>query len=176
VKEQVEIRIRPLEHDDLPLIARWLREPHVDEWWDGPYTLEDVTRKYSPRIERDHHVRCYLALDSESPIGFVQCYRIGDEPEYAPGGELDPEAIGIDLYIGASSHLGRGAGSRILDTFVSTVVFADPGVPYAVIDPDTRNGRAIRSYRRAGFADLAVLERPDETVLLMRRDRPVYPG
>lgn len=171
--DQVELRIRPLAHDDLPLIARWLREPHVDEWWDGPHTLEDVKKKYAPRIERDHHVRCFLALDAETPIGFVQCYRIGDEPEYAPDSGLDPDAVGVDLYIGELSHLGLGLGRRILDVFVSTVVFADPGVPYAVIDPDIRNDRAIRSYRRAGFADLGVLQRPNETVLLMRRDRPV---
>lgn len=165
------VTFRPLTHDDLPLLQRWLSLPHVDAWWDGPHELDELAVQYGPRIAGEHHVRCYLALDGDRPFGFVQCYTVGDEPTYAPGLDLDPAAVGIDLYIGEPAYLGRGLGRRMLERFVDEIVLADPAVPYALIDPDVGNERAIRTYRRAGFTRIAEIERDGEAVVLMRRSR-----
>jgi aminoglycoside 6'-N-acetyltransferase len=172
VTADLRLRFRPLAHADLPIVAAWLREPHVAAWWDGPETLEDVRGKYGPRIDGSHHVRCYIACDDDREIGFVQAYRIGDEPTYAPSHDLDPDAVGIDLYLGDPRYLGRGIGRRMLLAFLDEVIFVDNAVPYAMIDPDVTNERAIRTYEQAGFVRVGVLERADETVLLMRRERP----
>ncbi|TIW18072.1 MAG: GNAT family N-acetyltransferase, partial [Mesorhizobium sp.] len=34
--QQHSYDFRPVTEKDLPLIARWLSEPHVAEWWDDP--------------------------------------------------------------------------------------------------------------------------------------------
>ncbi|TIM18779.1 MAG: GNAT family N-acetyltransferase, partial [Mesorhizobium sp.] len=37
-KQENRYDFRPVTEADLPMIAAWLAEPHVAEWWDDPET------------------------------------------------------------------------------------------------------------------------------------------
>lgn len=168
----LQLRFRPLSEADLPLLHGWLNAPHVRRWWDGPMSMSEVVDKYRRRLEPGHHVHCCIVLDADVPVGFLQWYVIGDEPDYLPDThrevDVDPRAVAVDLYIGEESYLHRGVGHRMLRRFLNEIVLPVDAVPYAVIDPEPTNHRAIRAYERAGFVAFAEIEREDGPALLMR--------
>jgi aminoglycoside 6'-N-acetyltransferase len=156
---------RPLVEDDLPLMHRWLHAPHVHEWWSEGQpspAYEDVVAKYSPRLNAEDPTDCYVMLADGQPIGFIQVYMIADHPEYAAQVGVEPDAAGVDLFIGEAAYVHRGLGSPILRAFLREIVFGIMGAGRCIIGPDERNTIAIRSYAKAGFRYLKTVQIPDE--------------
>jgi aminoglycoside 6'-N-acetyltransferase len=135
---------RPVTEKDLPMIAGWLAEPHVAEWWDDPETEIAGIRDHIDSISVEPLI---VELDGK-PIAYLQSYdpHMEDDHPYAdqPFGTL-----GIDLSIGVPDLVGVGHGSAIVRQFVEQLF--EEGVPRVIIDPDPANGRAIRAYEMAGF-------------------------
>ena len=135
---------RPVVEKDLPMIAGWLAEPHVAEWWDAPETDIAGIRENIDSISVEPLI---VELDGK-PIAYLQSYdpHLDDGHPYAdqPFGTL-----GIDLSIGVPGLVGRGHGSAIVRQFVEQLF--EEGAPRVIIDPHPDNGRAIRAYERAGF-------------------------
>jgi len=152
---------RPMTAADLPLVKRWLLEPHVAEWWHDPETLEFVSG------DLDHHdlAQFIVSLDGR-PFAYLQCYQIGDwHVSFGP----QPEGTrGLDQFIGEADMLGCGHGSTFIGTFIDQL-FAR-GVPRMVIDPRPDNPRAIRAYEKAGFEKVGMVDTPDGPALLMARN------
>ncbi len=71
---------RPLAHDDLELMQRWLNDDFVARWWPGWPRLEQVRAKYAPRIAGSDPTKCFIIELDGRPIGFIQCYR---DPRFA---------------------------------------------------------------------------------------------
>lgn len=172
---------RRLAPDDLPLMHRWLNLPHVHEWWaDGapsPPTFADVVKEYGD--ENTEPINRYLILYDETPIGYIQSYRVGDflggehdDPEFV-NNVGEPDAAGIDVLIGEASHLHRGLGPHLLRKFLREIVFADPRFSVCIIDPYEPNAVAIRAYGKAGFRYVKTFEMKDEPypIHLMRLTR-----
>ncbi|QND67361.1 acetyltransferase [Mesorhizobium loti] len=135
---------RPVTEKDLPMIAGWLAEPHVAEWWDDPETEIAGIREHIDSISVEPLI---VELDGK-PIAYLQSYdpHLEDDHPYAdqPFGTL-----GIDLSIGRPELIGLGHGSAIVHQFVEQLF--EEGVPRVIIDPHPDNGRAIRAYEKAGF-------------------------
>ncbi|ESZ61165.1 acetyltransferase [Mesorhizobium sp. C120A] len=135
---------RPVTEKDLPMIAGWLAEPHVAEWWDDPETEIAEIREHIDSISVEPLI---VELDGR-PIAYLQSYdpHLEDGHPYAdqPFGTL-----GIDLSIGVPDLVGRGHGSAIVRQFVEQLF--EEGAPRVIIDPHPDNGRAIRAYEKAGF-------------------------
>jgi len=152
---------RPMTADDMPLVQRWLAEPHVAEWWHDPETLEFVSG------DLDHHdlAQFIVSLDGR-PFAYLQCYQIGDwHVSFGP----QPEGTrGLDQFIGEADMLECGHGSTFIGTFIDQL-FAR-GVPRMVIDPRPDNPRAIRAYEKAGFEKVGMVDTPDGPALLMARN------
>jgi RimJ/RimL family protein N-acetyltransferase len=70
--------------------------------------------------------------------------------------------------------IGLGLGSRAIRAFIDSVVFIDPAITACVSDPETRNGRSLRAFEKAGFAGVRTVQLPGESVTrqIMRCDRP----
>jgi RimJ/RimL family protein N-acetyltransferase len=145
----------------------------VSRWFHGPLTPEETRDKYLPRIRGEEPTHGFIVSLDGTPVGFVQRYRVGDEPGLGELLGVSEEAHGIDIFIGEGALLGRGLGARILREF-SDVMLADPAVELVIIDPDTENIAAIRAYARAGFRalheTLDTLD-PQRRCLLMERRR-----
>lgn len=174
-----DITFRALTVDDLPLMQRWLCEPHVVAWWEPEVTLEEVRADYLPRLARDDvlpldapaGVTQYIAGEGDEPFGFIQCYRVMAHQEDGYWLDAtDPCAVGIDQFIGLGDRLGRGLGTRMLRAFIARV-FRDPRVTSIQTDPHPENLRAIAAYRKAGFVAVGLVETPDGPALLMRIER-----
>jgi aminoglycoside 6'-N-acetyltransferase len=156
-----EYAFRPMTAADLPLIRRWLAQPHVAEWWHDPETFEFVSG------DLDHpDVAQFIVTLDDCPLGYLQCYQIG---EWHSG--LGPQPAGtrgIDQFIGEPDKLALGHGSAFIRMFIEQLM--RKGVPRIVIDPKPTNSRAIRAYEKAGCRRVREVDTPDGRALLMMRD------
>jgi aminoglycoside 6'-N-acetyltransferase len=155
----------PLREEDLALVRRWLLEPHVKRWWDdgvkSPYPDASI-EEYREAIQGKDPTYHYLALIDSRPVGMLQHYRIGDDPEYAAALALGEDAIGVDLFIGEVELIGRGHGPAMLRQFLREIAFPFHGIDVCVIGPSVQNIAAIRAYEKAGFRALREVDVPGE--------------
>ena len=157
-------RFRPVSEDDLPLLAAWLAEPHVAEWWhDGPEASLAEIREAMDSISTEPLI---VELDGKA-IAYLQSYDPHLEDEH-PYQDQPFGTLGLDLSIGDPRLVGIGHGSALLSQFIEEL-FAE-GVPRVIIDPNPTNARAIRAYAKAGFRALGERDTIFGQVLLMARD------
>jgi aminoglycoside 6'-N-acetyltransferase len=160
---------RPLAPDDLPMLARWLDRPHVAEWW------EDTDDKAAEIREAlaDPATEPYIVELKGRPIGYVQCYDPHMEEDH-PYRDQPKGTLGIDQFIGEPELVGIGHGSRIIAVFAEMLFRR--GARRIIIDPDPRNGRAIRAYEKAGFTPFDSRTTIYGAALMMARDAPNAKG
>jgi aminoglycoside 6'-N-acetyltransferase len=152
----------PMTADDLPLIRRWLREPHVRKWWGDPDAQFALVAGDLDEPAMDQ----FIILAQDQPFGYLQCYSL---TAWNTGFGPQPESTrGIDLFIGEVSMIARGHGSAFIRQFVDERLRRD--LPRMVTDPDPLNFRAVRAYEKAGFIRDRVVETPDGPSLLMVRN------
>ena len=163
VEREDSYEFRPVTEEDLPTIARWLREPHVAQWWDDPDKEIAEIREHMDSVSVEPLI---VELDGR-PIAYLQSYdpHMEDDHPYAdqPFGTL-----GIDLTIGPPELVGIGHGSAIVRQFVEELF--EEGAPRVVIDPHPDNGRAIRAYEKAGFRPIGRRHSQYGDVVLMAVD------
>ena len=130
---------------DLPMLAAWLAEPHVQEWWDeGPQASLAEIREAMDSVETEPLI---VEFDG-GPIAYIQSY----DPHLEDGHPYRDQpfgTLGMDISIGPPELVGKGHGSAIVRQF--TDMLFEEGAPRVVIDPHPDNLRAIRAYEKAGF-------------------------
>jgi aminoglycoside 6'-N-acetyltransferase len=157
-----EYQFRPMTAADLPQVRRWLKMPHVAEWWGDPdeqfaLVSEDMTH---PAMDQ------YVVGVDDRPFGYLQCYRM---TEWNTGFGPQPDGTrGIDQMIGEPDMIERGHGAAFIRAFIENLLAG--GTPRVVTDPDPANARAIRAYEKAGFVRDRAVDTPDGIALLMVRD------
>ena len=146
----MEIALRPLTRHDFGLLAGWLQEPLVHEWWHDDPAPEALERQYGPAIDGREPTAVRIGEETGAPIGLVQWYRLADEPEYAE--ELarvlpvPPDAWSLDYLVGAAEHRGRGVGSALVLAALQEI-----GQVPVVVPVHAENGASAAVLRRAGF-------------------------
>lgn len=161
------IRFSPLTEADLPMLQTWLARPHVQRWWDGVPTLQELREDYLPAHTQPDGTLAFIAWQAERPIGFIQRYVVMGSGDGWWEDETDPGARGVDQFLAEAREVGTGLGSTMVHAFVSTL-FADPAVTVVQTDPSPDNVRAVRAYLRAGFHAQKLVSTPDGPALLMR--------
>ncbi len=161
---------RPLVPPDLPMLHEWLQRPHVAQWWSCPRTVEEVESEYLPVALGQSTTRAYIAMLNGQPIGFIQSYVVLGSGDGWWEQETDPGARGIDQFLCDANQLGRGLGSALVAAFTA-LLLTDARVTKIQADPSPENGRAIRSYKRAGFEAEREIDTPDGRALLMIKTR-----
>jgi aminoglycoside 6'-N-acetyltransferase len=154
---------RPMTAADLPLVKRWLAEPHVMQWWGDTYEQFELV---SGDLEVEAMEQFIVSTDAR-PFGYIQCY----DPEVWPDNGLGSHPSGtrgIDQFIGELDMVDRGHGSAFIRSFIEPLLAA--GAPRVITDPDPANARAIRAYEKAGFDRDRLVDTPDGTALLMVRN------
>jgi len=146
---------------DLPLVQRWLLEPHVAEWWHDPETLVFV----SSDLDHPDLAQFIVSVDGR-PFAYLQCYQISEWHDSF--GPQPAGTRGLDQFIGEADMLGRGHGSAFIRAFADKLLAG--GTPRVVLDPEPENARAIRAYEKAGFVRDRLVDTPGGIALLMVRD------
>jgi aminoglycoside 6'-N-acetyltransferase len=153
---------RPMTTADLPLVKRWLTEPHVVQWWGDPVEQYALVSGDLDEPAMDQ----FIVSADASEFSYIQCY---DVTAWNSGfGAHPPGTRGIDLFIGEPGMIGRGHGSGFIRAFVDDKL--RNGAPRIVTDPDPENVRAVRAYEKAGFEKVRMVDTPDGPALLMVRD------
>jgi len=153
---------RPMAAADLPLVKRWLAEPHVREWWGDPAEQYALVSGDLDEPAMDQFI---VSADGRA-FGYLQCY---DLTAWNSGFGTHPELTrGIDLFIGEPGMIWCGHGSGLIRAFVEDKL--GKGAPRIVTDPDPANTRAIRAYEKAGFEKVRMVDTPDGPALLMTRN------
>jgi aminoglycoside 6'-N-acetyltransferase len=147
---------------DLPLVRRWLAQPHVAQWWGDP---EQQFALVSEDFDHPSMDQFIVAAD-DHPFAYLQCYDPIAWPDNGFG--VQPEGTrGIDQFIGEPDMIDRGHGSALIRNFTDDLLTA--GTPRVVTDPDPANSRAVRAYEKAGFRKERLVDTPDGRALLMVR-------
>jgi aminoglycoside 6'-N-acetyltransferase len=154
---------RQMSQQDLPLVRRWLKTPHVAQWWHDP---DEQFALVSEDLDHPAMHQFIVAVD-DRPFAYLQCYDPGAWPDNGFGAQ--PHGTrGIDQFIGEPDLIARGHGSALIRAFVEGLL--ERGTPRIVTDPDPANARAIRAYEKAGFRRDRPVDTPDGPALLMVRD------
>jgi aminoglycoside 6'-N-acetyltransferase len=153
---------RPMTSADLPLVRRWLAEPHVVQWWGDPSEQYDLVSGDLDEPAMDQ----FIVSAGNSDFAYLQCYSL---TAWNSGfGEQPRGTRGIDQFIGEPNMIGRGHGQALIRRFVDDRLAS--GAPRVVTDPDPANLRAVRAYEKAGFERDRMVDTPDGPALLMVRD------
>jgi aminoglycoside 6'-N-acetyltransferase len=117
-----------------------------------------VHEKFGPLARREEPTFAYLFERGDEPIGYLQFYRVADWPEWnAILGLEDMDGVwSVDLFVGDPARWGQGLGTAALRLAVTHLLEAE-GARRVIITPFASNGRAIRSYEKAGFRKLRLL-------------------
>ena len=174
-----EITFARLTRAGLPLMQRWLNNDTVALWYgvgdeNKKYpTMDEVVGEYEENFVPDPKNHAFIIHLDGQPAGYIQCYRLGDYPDYAKTLDVDPNAWAIDIFIGEDDARSRGVGPRAIGRLLEEVIFSRPGVTTCYICPDPENKNAVRAYEKAGFTYVKTVWIEDEKGYeqVMRRDR-----
>jgi len=154
------IRFDPFDlQQAMPNLLRWLADPDVRPWYDeGEVTPENL----SERFAGEPAVRQYTINIGGEPAGYIQVYRLDHSPEYQRQVDVDPEAVAMDLFIGDPERRNRGWGAEVIRACLDRIIFGEMDAKLAMIAPDPKNARAVRSYEKAGFRQVKTVYVEDE--------------
>ncbi|MBV8951173.1 MAG: GNAT family N-acetyltransferase [Actinobacteria bacterium] len=150
------LRFRPLRRRDFALLGSWLAAPHVFEWWREPSEMEAIEARYGPCVDGADPTEVFVVEADAEPIGFVQRYRIDDDPDWRrslAATSVDARgAAGIDYLIGVEDLTGRGVGPQMIRQFVDETFREQPDLSSIVVAVQQGNRRSWRALEKAGFA------------------------
>jgi aminoglycoside 6'-N-acetyltransferase len=138
------IEVRDATEDDADLLVAWHADPDVSRFWDDEvYTREEILERL-----RRREVESYVVEEDGEPVGYLQAWEDGDDPDR-----------GIDMFLVPPAR-GRGIGPQAARILADRLL-GERGWTRVTVDPYLWNEPAIRAWRRAGFRDVEERE-PDE--------------
>lgn len=159
----------------------WLESPHVKEHWDQDivYTLDLVKEKFgehahanSMSSKQDKLTYAFIINADGEAIGYIQAY---NAKAHSQDNDIDisfieEQVCGIDLFIGNKQFLHKGLGAIIIEEFGRQLLAKH--YDKCLIDAESNNEIAIRSFQKAGFK--AVPQLQTETTTWMIKDLNSY--
>lgn len=145
--------MRALQEIDLARLHNWLNAAHLKPFYmQEPISIEEVSRKFRPRIERSDSCHSLLAYQAGVPFGYIQWYLNRSVPEYgvATIGEID--GVTFDYFIGDTDYLGKGLGASMLFStieMITELLGLEDRIFFVGHEPKNKN--AIKCSKRAGF-------------------------
>ena len=155
----VDIVLRPLCDEHLPLLYRWCADPEVLYWTEGG--TADTKLSYDPDTVQaiyggvSQHALCFLVEAAGTPIGecWLQKMNLPEVIAMYPDG-LDVRRI--DMSIGEKSWWGRGIGTRFIGMLVD-LAFCGEHADVLHCFCEDYNHRSRRMWEKHGFS-LALCE------------------
>ena len=106
------------------------------------------------------------------PIGFLQIIDPAREDSHY-WGNIEENSRAIDIWIGETTALGRGFGTRMMHLALKKC-FADPHVEAVLLDPLATNTRAHRFYERLGFRPIGLRRFGQDDCIVYRLDHSAW--
>lgn len=127
-----------MRRNDFRLAAGWLVEPHVaaTEWGTVEATTAGLEAEFGAAVDGTDGMAVFLVSEGERPVGIIQSYRIGDDPEYLDDRWMvgaPPDEVSMDYLIGEPDAVGRGLGSEMIRRFAAGLWERYPRAPSAIV-------------------------------------------
>ena len=147
----MDVRLRALERDDFGVLASWLREPLVAEWWHDDPSAAALEAQYGPSIDGADPTVMRIAEVDGSPAGLIQWFRLDDEPDYRDelraAVDVPPGAWSLDYLVGESALRGRGVATAMVRAALAAL-----GAAHVVVPVHEQNSASVAVLERCGFA------------------------
>ncbi len=140
-----QVRLRPIERDDLPRFVEWFGDPEVRRHLALylPFSLAQEERwfeKLLERLERQEDVTLAIETAEGVHIGSIGLMSINWKDRYAE----------LGISIGEKAYWDQGYGSDAIRTLLG-LAFCQMNLHRVFLRVDADNGRGIRCYEKAGF-------------------------
>lgn len=156
----MNIRFEKLTNKYLELVFNWLKEPHMQEFWDNSQKHKDdiVNFIHGYPNPPGYGVRFiyWIGFIDEQPFSFILTSEMdATQADIAPLHRAHLSKTGntitLDFGIGDPAFIGKKLASPTLLAFVEFYTTLDPKADTFFIDPDDNNPRAKHVYEKAGF-------------------------
>lgn len=147
----MDLRLRPLVRADFGLVARWLAEPHVKQWWDQRHDDAFLEAKYGPRIDGNEPTEVFVVELGGEAVGLFQWCPAGQYAWWPTELGLADNAVVVDALIGEPNRVGKGVGSALLAHVVPRLLERYPGTTRILGSPAAENTASCRVLEKAGF-------------------------
>lgn len=149
----MNLHLRDITNDDLPLIARWLRADHVRGSWGDP----DANIRQLAQPPAQGSWRAVIEADGRRVGLMLWQHPTRDALDVAGLADIPTSVIDIDILIGEPDALRRGLGSSAM-RIIAEQALSDPAVPFGIacVRPDNLASR--RAFTRAGFHEDRVFD------------------
>ncbi|MEV4346667.1 GNAT family N-acetyltransferase [Actinoplanes sp. NPDC049596] len=148
--------LRPIDPagPDPGLVSRWMREPHVEKFWEQAWPPGQWADTLAGQVEGDCTRPYFVSYEGE-PLAYVEVYRT---PRDVVGQvyDADPYDLGLHLAIGDRTRTGRGLGRAMVRAIAQGLGTADGRTKKVLADPDERHVMARRMFLGAGFQLLGI--------------------
>lgn len=165
-----QIRFRPMQDNDADYrqITAWYQAPSVAAYFKPPIrTVEEAITKYRPRILGQSPIVPLFILAGGTPVGYIQYYPICPADRQGLFAAHFSNPYGIDLFIGQENMQNRGVGREIVRS-MAAYLWESRQADVVVLDPITKNERAVHCYLRAGAVKAGLFKEtgePEQTIL-----------
>ncbi|SFB28478.1 aminoglycoside 6'-N-acetyltransferase [Lentibacillus halodurans] len=156
ILRQDHLKVRHFEKNDSHLLAKWLSDPSVLEFYEGrdnPFDLQKVNQNFYGR--NDKVIRC-IAVFCGVDIGYIQFYMLDEETRGIYGYDGTEVIYGMDQFIGETEYRNRGFGTLLVCSMASYLIEQEQA-ERVVMDPQVRNERAIRCYLKCDLKKVRLL-------------------
>ena len=180
IQEKIN-RLRPARIEDRRKMFLWLTQSDVTPSMMGPPLYMDHPLPSWEDFKRDY--RASFFEDVENAAGKNYIILVGEEEIGMIGFDnLDDQkgSVDLDIWLKSEAFCGHGYGPDAMDALVRHL-YRTRGVTEFRVDPSSRNRRAIRAYRKSGFAEdrkFRSSNRPDykDTLIMIKTVVPVKAG
>ncbi|MER7760913.1 GNAT family N-acetyltransferase [Streptomyces sp. NPDC097619] len=133
---------------DAPLIHSWVTEERARFWGMGEASVELVEEIYADVDRRTTH-HAFLVRRDDEPVALFQTYEAAED-RVSECYEVQPGDTGVHLLIAPAQEGARhGFTFALLEVFTHFVFSS--GTPRVVVEPDSRNTKAVALMERFGF-------------------------
>lgn len=135
---------------ELPCILTWFNKPHIQEYFDHPETGKTIPDLKNYLSGKPHFITHWIAYHDQVPFAYLLTSEVmADENNiYGKWREKEGKTYTLDLLIGEEEFLGKGLSHLMIKKFIHDQFLAATAF---LIDPETRNTKAIHVYEKAGF-------------------------
>lgn len=170
--ERIVLRMLRDDEADYRLLEFWCSQESVYRYFEQRIlTGGEIREKYRPRTKENARVPVWMIEYEGRPVGIIQYQKISAEDSWC--GIDEDGGYEIDLFIGEEEKRGRGIGRESV-LLIARRLFEEKNARLLVMCPMKENERAIRCYRKCGFAEAGVFSAPDTVGVMQEYVRMVW--
>src|SRR5438445_12562121 len=105
-----QVGFTPVTAEHFPVLWEWRHRPHIEPWWEpwSPKTYEAAAAEWTKQVAGTSPGRPYLIAVDGRPVGYIEGYKLSDDPEHWKALDLGHDVVRADVYIAETNYLYPG--------------------------------------------------------------------